>query len=269
VAEERITIEIEGRDEEAGEIRLGDFIAELSALKTSLQRTQEEVTADSNPVTYRVAALSYASPYKVTVAIASRSSVHAATPRRIARRFTSSLRMVRRNHRFARNIDPEVLDSFKALTAPVNKTVKSVRVFREKEQEVRIDQSFARNLETLTMTSESERDEIVGRLEQVNIHDRNQFHIYPAVGPKRILCKAPMSMRAQVIASVGKRVLVQGIAHYRKDARFPHEISVTGISTFPQDEDLPRLSDLRGIAPDATDGMSPEDFVRGFRDGVW
>jgi hypothetical protein len=269
VAEERITIELEGRDEEEGEIRLRDFIAELEALSTSLRRTQQEITEDSRPVVYRVAGLSFASPYRVTVAIASRTIGHSATPRRIAQRWISSLRMVRSNHRFARRIDPEVLDSFKALTPPPTNTIKSVTVTMERRPPIPIDQSFTRNLERLTATNQSERDEIVGRLEQLNVHNRTQFHIYPAVGPKKILCKAPISKRADVVSNAGRRVLVQGVAHYRQDARFPHEMSVENIFPFPADDALPKLSDLHGIAPGSPDDPSPEDFVREFRDANW
>jgi len=267
--EERITIELEGKDEESGVLRLNDFIAELHALSVALRRTQQEVTDDPNSVSYRVAALSYASPYRVTVAIAPKTSIHKATPSRIARRFTSSLRMVKSNHRYARNIDPDVLDSFKALTAPVSKGVKSVKVFRDNEKEVRIDHGFSRNLDLLRISEQSERDEICGRLEQLNIHNRNQFHIYPMIGPKRILCKAPVRLRGEIIASVGSRVMVEGTAHYRKDAPFPHEMDVTDIYPLPSDDKLPKLSDLHGIAPNATGELSPEDFIREFRNARW
>jgi hypothetical protein len=270
MAEERITIEIEGKDDDAGELRLSDFIRELEALGTSLRRTQAEVTDDANAVSYRVTGLSYASPYRVTVGIRAKTPIHSATPRRIARRFTSSLRMVRRNHRYARAVDPEVLESMKGLVSPISKTVKSVNVYRETEPKVVIDQQFSRNLDRLTATAELERDEIAGRLEQLNVHSRNnQFHIYPSIGPKRILCKASMKHRDDILANAGKRVLVEGLAHYRKDFPFPHEITVTDIFPLPQDKDLPLLSDLHGIAPGATGDLSPEDFVRELRDVHW
>jgi hypothetical protein len=268
--EERITIELEGRDEESGELRFSDFIKELEALNTSLRKTQAEVTNDANAVTYRVTGLSYASPYRVTVGIRSRMANHSATPRRIAKRFTTSLRMVRRDHRYARAVDPELLESMKGLVSPISKTVKSVNVTRDTESKVVIDQQFSRNLQKLTAIADSERDEIAGRLEQLNVHSRNnQFHIYPSIGPRRILCKASIRHRPSIIANAGKRVLVEGIAHYRKDFPFPHEMTVTDIIPFPPDEDLPLLSDLNGIAPGATGGLSPEDFVRELRDAHW
>jgi hypothetical protein len=269
--EERVTIEMEGRDEEAGELRLSDFISELEAFRLSLHRTEREITTDREAVAYRVAEISHNSPYKVTVAIIPRHPAHTETPRRISKRFTASLRTVRRNHRYARQIDPDYLDGMKGLTAPINKTLKAVRIYRDAEPEksVPIDGQFSRNLAVLTATHEKEVDEIVGWLEQANIHNQNQFHIYPKIGPTRVLCKASVRYRDKIIASVGKRVTVEGIAHYRKDAPFPHQIDVLDIVPFPPDSELPRMSDLHGIAPGATGSESPEDFVRGLRDAHW
>jgi hypothetical protein len=271
MAEELVTLELEGRDELDGEVRLSDFIAELKALRTALYRTQEEVTEEANVVEYRVASLSHASPYKVTIGIRSITPSHTMTPRKIARRFTASLAAVRRNHRYAQRLAPETLDSFKALVAPVGTKFKSAKVYMPTKPQIKIDQSFARNLEKLTMNEQSERDEIIGRLEQLNIHDRNYnlFRIYPALGPKFITCRARGSLREKIAANAGRRISVQGTAHYRKDAPFPHEMSVLDIDPLPLDDSLPRLSDLHGIAPDATGELSPEDFVREFRDANW
>ncbi|HZZ37742.1 MAG TPA: hypothetical protein VFE06_01340, partial [Acidobacteriaceae bacterium] len=81
--------------------------------------------------------------------------------------------------------------------------------------------------------------------------------------------KASVRLRDDIIANVGKRVSVEGIAYYRKDAPFPHQVDVSNIVPFPPDSELPRMSDLHGIAPGATDGKNPEDFVRELRDAYW
>jgi hypothetical protein len=53
---------------------------------------------------------------------------HSDTPRRIPRR----------NHRFARRIDPEVLESFRALTLSATNTIKSVTVTMERRPPIPI-----------------------------------------------------------------------------------------------------------------------------------
>ena len=64
-------------------------------------------------------------------------------------------------------------------------------------------------------------------------------------------------------------VSVDGWAHYRKDSPFPYAISVLSIEKRTNDEELPLMSDLHGIAPSATDGKNGEDFIRELRDANW
>lgn len=266
MAEELITLELEGLDELGGEVRLADFIAELNALRSSLSRTQAEITDETNVVEYRVTGLSYASPYKVTIGIRSTAPSHAQIPRRIARRLNTSLGAIRRSHRYAQRIAPETLESIKGLASPVTTKIKTVKVHVSNKPEIKLDQEFARRLTAMTETEYTERDEIAGKLEQVNIHGRNQFHIYPRFGAKRIFCKASITLRDDIISNVGKRVRIEGKAHYRKDATYPHELTVSGITPMPSDDQLPKMMDLFGIAPDATGGVAPEDFIRELRD---
>jgi hypothetical protein len=267
--EERITVEMEGSDADGGDVRLSEFIDELNAVQSALRHTQQWVTPDPSPVSYRVIELSHSSPSRVTIGIIARTPVHSDTPRIISRRFAYALQTVRRKHRYSQNVDPQVLESFTRVTLPLDKNMKSIKVLRNQESAIRIDRQFALNLKEILMNEYEEMDEIVGTIEALNIHDKAQFHIYPPIGPAKILCRAPVSLRTEVSNNAGKKVAVGGWAMYRKDAPFPHTIRVESITPLPSDDELPRLSDLHGIAPDATKGANPEDFVRGLRDARW
>lgn len=267
--EECITVEMEGSDEDGGDVRLVEFIEELNAVHSALRHVQQWVTTDANPVSYRVLKLSHSSPSRVTIGIIPRTPVHAETPRRMSRRFAYALQTVRRKHRYSQNVDPQVLESFTRVTSPLDKNMKSIKFLRNQESAIRVDRQFALNLKEILMNEYEERDEIVGMIEALNIHDKAQFHIYPPIGAAKILCRAPVSLRADVSNNAGKKVAVDGWALYRKDAPFPHMMRVERITPLPSDDELPRLSDLHGIAPDATKGEKPEDFVRGLRDARW
>ena len=109
---------------------------------------------------------------------------------------------------------------------------------------------------------------IEGDLEQINVHEgANTFHIYPAVGPKKITCRFPNKLYEDAVAAVGKRVEVYGILRFRPGASYPHQIALTDIEIFPPESELPAWDDLRGRAPNATGGLSSEAFVRELRDG--
>jgi hypothetical protein len=221
MADALITIKLEGEDD--GDLRLGEFIEELSGIRNALKRTQRLVLkSDAQAVDYKVVNLTHSSPATVTVAITSRDPVYADTPRRISRRFTSTLRLVRTAHRYAERIDTKTLEAFKSISSPTNKHVARITVTGERNQSVEIDRQFDRSLSRLLDGDERERDELVGRVERVDIHNKNQFDIYPAVGPERVRCSAPNGLQDQVISAIGKTVSVAGWALYRKDAPFPY-----------------------------------------------
>jgi hypothetical protein len=271
MADAFITIQLEGIPEDGGDVRLGEFIEELGAIRTALRLTERLlIQSDTQSVDYKIVNLSHSSPAKVTIGITSREPVYRDTPRKISRRFTSALQMVRRGHRYASRLDPRTLEAFQSITAPTKKHVSQITVTGERNQSVRIDQQFERSLARLLEGDESERDEIIGRVERVDIHNKNQFDIYPVIGSSRIRCSAPNRLQKEIRAAIGRTVAVDGWALYRKDSPFPYAMKVEDIGPpLEEDEDLPKMEDLRGIAPDATDGKKPEDFIRELRDASW
>jgi hypothetical protein len=269
MADAFITVQLEGIEEDGGDVRFGEFIEELVAVRNALRQTQRLVLQDDVPVIdYRISNLTHSSPATVTIGISTRDPVYKEIPKRISRRFTSSLAVVRKNHRYAERLDERTLKTFQAITQPTRKHISRVVVSDEKKV-VQIDGQFERSLERLILGDESERDELVGRVERVDIHNKNQFDVYPAVGPERVRCSAPRHLQEQVMAAIGRTVSVAGWALYRKDAPFPYAMRVEEIHSHRSDHDLPNMVALHGIAPDATDGVSGEDFIRKLRNAYW
>jgi hypothetical protein len=265
-----ITVQIEGIEEDGGAIRLTDFLEELTAVRNALRQTERIVLkSEDRAVEYKVIKLSQASPATVTIGIAPRDPVYIHTPQKISKRFTTSLRMVRRGHRFASNLDSRTLETFQGINAPTKKHISRVTVTGENNQSIQIDQQFERSLQRLLEGDVRERDEIVGKLERLDIHNKTHFDIYPIIGSPRIRCTASKSLQEKIVACGGRWVSVDGWALYRKDSPFPYAMKVEDISLRKKDEELPLLSSLHGIAPNATDGEVAEDFVRELRNAYW
>lgn len=270
LAEERITVVMEGVVEDGGDVRLGEFIEELTAIKNALKQTERLVVkSEAQAVNYRIVSLSHSSPTSVTVGITSREPVYHQAPRQIAKRFTTNLRMVRRAHRYATHLDQRTLESFQGIIAPTKKHLSRITVTGEGSQSVQIDSQFERSLARLLEGDETERDEIVGKVERLDIHNKTQFTIFPLIGAQRIQCSAPKRLYEKIVNSVGQWVSVDGWALYRKDSPFPYAMKVEDIFPRKKDEDLPLMSSIHGTAPGATNGESAEDFIRELRDAHW
>jgi len=166
MADAFITVELEGDDASGGDLQLGEFIDELTAIRNALRQTERIVLRrEENAVRYRVTGLSHSSPSKVTIAISSREPAYTALPRRISRRFASSLRVVRKNHRYAERLDLRTLETFKAIASPTTKRGIRLLVSNEQNQSVKIDKDFDVQVTRLIAGDERERDELVGRVD--------------------------------------------------------------------------------------------------------
>jgi hypothetical protein len=265
-----VTVEMEGDDASGGDLQLGQFIEELNAIRIALRHTERTILRrDEQAVRYSVTKLSHSSPSRVTIAISSREPVYRDVPRRISRHFSSSLGMVRRNHRYAERLDLRTLETFKAIASPATKHGIRLAVSVDQRPIVRVDKEFDVSVTRLIAGDERERDELVGLVLRVDIHNKNSFDIYPVVGPSRVRCSAPKRLQGEVVAAIGKYISVEGMALYRKDAPFPYAMRVERIHPRASDADLPTMRSLHGTMPEITDGLSGEEFVRRLRNDYW
>jgi transcriptional regulator with XRE-family HTH domain len=109
---------------------------------------------------------------------------------------------------------------------------------------------------------------ISGWLDKINIHrDENVFNIYPIVGPaKGVPCKFGKALEHEAVQAVSKFVDVWGRLEYNPVDSFPQEVNVHKIEVRPDRDGLPKLADLRGVAPEATGEKLSEDFIGDLRD---
>jgi hypothetical protein len=263
--EDRITLIIEGLPEDEGQVRLGVFMSQLQRLSATITKLDREVN-EGKPATYlRIAELSYHSPVRIVLEPQALPKQHYSGGAIIESlvRVTAALE----NGSDLSSLDADLLEDIRALARPVGKTVKSAALLFRDYNFV-LTQKIVSKLDTALAVDEECDGSIEGMLEQINLHHgANVFHIYPAIGPRKVTCHFPTKLFDEAVSAVGRRIEVFGTLHYRIGARFPHQVSVANIEAFPPESDLPDWDDLRGRAPDATGDLSSEAFVRELRDG--
>ena len=262
-----LTIQLEGSLDDNGDVRLEDFLEELGAIKTALKHTELIVAGKPNTIYYRVVDLTHSSPSSVRIEAVAQKREYQHMPRRVVRRFATSLRMIQKRHRAPRDFDLETLEAFKNIYNPLGKKLRKVTITEdEKQKKASINQAFDDALNRIIGTDQKERGSMMGKLDALNVHLGNRvFVIYPTVGASKVTCRFVGSdLRDQVLANAGKYVRVDGWLIYKTKAKFPHAMEVRKIESFPTDT-VSQLSDIRGIAPNATEGVRSEDFVRDLR----
>ena len=262
--EDRITLVIEGLPEDSGRVRFNAFVSQVQKLSAALAKLDREADEGKPNTYFEIAELSYSSPVRVSLEPQAMAK-HPYLGRVVVENLRLMSEALERGDDLS-GYDAELLEDIRGLAKPVGKAVKSVAlVFDGKTLD--LTPRIAANVENALAVDEESDGSVDGMLEQINIHlGANTFHIYPAIGPRKISCSFPAALYDEAVAAVGKRVEVNGVLRYRANTQFPHQIVVRSIDVFPPDSELPDWEDLRGRAPNATNGMKSEDFVRELRD---
>ena len=135
----------------------------------------------------------------------------------------------------------------------------------EREATLRIDS--VENLRALKGVQRNNIGAVEGRLELVSIHrPYRRFNVYHSITNKAVKCTLPEELERVVIDSLGRRVSVTGTVSYNALGE-PLSVEVSKIRVLQEREDLPSIEDILGLAPDFTDDLSTEEYIRSLRVG--
>lgn len=262
---DRITLIVEGLPEDGGRVRFAAFLSQLQSLSATINKLDRDANQGKQASYFRIAELSYDSPARVVLEAQSLAR-QPYTGHLIVESFGRVADAITAGEDLS-GIDADLLEVIRGIARPVGTKVKSATLVVN-DHRLDLTENAARHVDNALAIDEECEGSIEGMLEQINIHlGANTFHIYPEIGPRKVTCKFPAKRYDDAVSAVGKRVEVFGTLHYRTGAVFPHQIAVTEIEAFPPESELPDWDDLRGRAPDATNGHPTEVFVREMRDG--
>lgn len=267
MAGERLTIQVLGSPQDDGHVRLTELIRQLELVNSALANTERIVTGrEQRSIYFRVVDASHKSPVTIVLEPSRPKAGGSTASKRIVSSFLTNLRQIKRG-RVDESVDLQALESYRNLTTLLEKNVRSLSISNGRSKKpVEIDHRFRRRLDKIIGPDDVSLGSIDGRLEWLNIHNQNQFHIYPTIGPRKVACYFPHELRQKVIGAIDRYVTVFGKLRYKQRDPFAYAVDVIDVTALPEYEDLPTLGSLRGIAPDATGEMSAADFIRTLRD---
>lgn len=102
---------------------------------------------------------------------------------------------------------------------------------------------------------------IEGRLETISLARRPTFNIRDEITGNSIICAFPMDRLEEVRALLNHRVLVSGEITYHRRGD-PTEVSPIWELRALDEQEPPTIEDVRGIAPDITEGLPAGVYVR-------
>lgn len=271
----RITLRIEGADPGEENVRLSDFLQELNALRNVLRKT-EEVVAGRSVLDWQIVDLSHNSPAMVAVEPVFAQELVAVEPvfdptQEVDRRaevvggFFKYLRSLSASEA-PPELDRAALEAFRELAAPIRQHKIRATISNGVEPVVEVNPAIENTIVAVLAPTMKALGTVKGRLEFLNIHAaQNVFRIYSPLVPRWVTCHFPEHHLQTAKEAVGRKVRVSGQVTYQTRDPYPQSIEVEQIEILPEDSELPRLLELRGIAPEATGDLLSEDFVRAMR----
>lgn len=231
-----------------------DFIKQVEALRQLLA-----LTGDQDDGETKIVKLHMNSPATVVM--------DPPASGKVMERFFNGLRSVALDGAAPSDFGRPVFEALKDFAAVVGKGVRSAEL-QFAGGTICIDAAARRRIESVFGADTVSSGSVDGMLEAINVHGKkNTFALYPIVGASRITCKFDDRLFQDVRPALGKYVIIEGELRYRWRDKFPYEAVATGLKIMDDWEDQPSFTEIIGMAPNATDGATSEEFVKSARYG--
>ncbi len=247
-----------GADEDAGAVQFDDFHVFCDKMYECLRITEQVVTKRAGRVHYRIVQLNSGSAAMVLEAVAPKKGEDQRAE--VVGLFKKTIADLQAGKPVDPRLTSRDLKKFRELRAALKRT-KEVWL-----DGAILDSQYVANIDRILGSTVKSEGSVTGLLERLNVHNKNEFILYPPVGSHQIVCRFPDTMFEQVRLAIRRNVTVTGTLYHHPDKAYPDVVHVKDLEIHPPNNELPKLGDLKGLLKGCTQGLTSVDFVRTLRD---
>ncbi len=259
------TITIQLLEAGSADLRLDDFLEELGTLRIALRETERLVSGREPSLYFRIRRLQKSSPAVIELEAVTDAQDDRSKPEfasLVVRSFATNLRLISKS-KLPRKIDIQALESYRDLALPIEKHSLEVKI-QTGNHSVLLNRNFRQVLEAVMGSDEVSYGSVSGKIEAINLHNRNRFWLYPTLGARRIRGKFKVKDRKRFKAGVDEYVTVYGWLRYKTWDKYPYAVFADDIQV--HDTAVPTLRELKGVAPEATGELTTQEYLDQVRD---
>ena len=263
-----ITVTIESAESSREHVSLDDFSFQLEALRKVLSNTESSLSGKQAKIDWQIVDLTHSSPAEIVLQPVDarirteKEDIISETVNKVIGYF----KMLSENVSPPDEMNQQLREHYKTFADRVQKGVLRISLKSETDK-IEVNENVKATIDNAVSQEIRSIGTVEGRLEFLNIHgNQNIFRVYSPIPPEMVSCIFSPDRIEEVWEAVGRKIRVLGELTYPKGGNFPKSVKVKTIELLPEDDDLPSLTDLLGIAPDITGDLSSEDFVRNLRD---
>lgn len=258
---------MEGVDSFNGDVSLGTFIEKLNALKDALTEADKLVSGgEQKKKEFLVAELRHSSP--AMVGLSEFGINNSNSDNSVQKFFVDFLQRVSKREQIAAEKYAKLINKLKALANGADSKYQALWIDGVGFPTVVFDKEMREALDLALPCIKKSVGSIRGIVRKYSSINKNQKYfklVFPANG-REVKCIFKEELLSQAAAAVEKNVTIEGNLSYYGDIFWPFEVKVKNIIVHEDDSELPKLSDLYGVAPDATGDLSADDYIRKIRD---
>jgi hypothetical protein len=258
MASPKITIDLTGADAQQGSVLLGDLANFCDQLATCLKRIEDKFSSGTR-LKYRITDMRHGSAYLEIQPIAPKRGADFGPA--VVQLFSETIAKLESGKQADPRLDVQDLIAFRKMAEPLNGKLKDVRI-----NGTSVTTSFIAHIDRLLAEPISSQGSVTGMLDRINVHNKNEFTLFATIARVPVACTFPDELFVKVREGIKRNVTVYGKVTPRRDSASPERVQVAEIEIHPDDNDLPKLSDLRGSLRGGTEGKSVTEFVRALRD---
>jgi hypothetical protein len=253
-----------GTNEQFGKVRVDDFSSLLNSVLKCLRRSESILSGSPPQLRYCVSDLKASS---AEISIAGADQQYCGVDVNDVTAFVATtVKSIQDGAGIDDRIGHSDLETFRELAKAILRGSAS-ELWLGNGRLYSITSQFVANIDKLLDTTPRSYGCVTGVLERLNLHDKREFSLYPAVGGVSILCTFPEEIWAHVHDGTRRTVTVFGEQFFDPGKSHPTRVRVERIDIHPDEDELPGKDELFGIlSPDAMNGMSSVDFVNSLRD---
>ena len=106
---------------------------------------------------------------------------------------------------------------------------------------------------------------VEGKLELTSVSGGGRwFNVCHAITGNAVKCELSEDLEDEFASNLGRRVIVSGLVSYNTMGD-PIRVAVDRIRAFEEEEALPSINDMIGLAPDMTGELTTEEYIRELR----
>jgi hypothetical protein len=262
----KITIQLEGAEQEGGDLTLSNFIEHLNNVRALLAEADRIVAGEQQATVFRVTNLSHNSPSAIELTGFPRVPGKDFADQ-VVEYVAQSLDNLIRKKQFPKNATQKFVRDIKKFVGGAGKRVDGLKVFSPAlDAPIVITEEITKELDATVLRQVRSFGSVKGMMQAYNSHAKTKFfNLYPPIPGVEVKCVFSKDLLAKAADAVEKNVTVTGMLIYTVGNVFPDEVQVNDIEVHRPNDELPRLESFGGVASDATGEKSTQDFIKQLR----